>query len=369
MPLSTSGADASPVRLDAIDLLRGLAIAAVVVHHISWRMLLRGTLEAPGGPLFAAVYLGSEFGVPMFVAVSAFALVWRPTAWRRSLARRARRLLPAYALWSVVSLAARDLSLLAPREVGRALLFGTADVQFYYVPMLFELLLLWPLLGLVLVRRTLAGALLVLAAAAGFAELTWRSMLQPYWTPLVYYAVPLATGAALAFVLLPSRRPPALAGSRARLAVSIGLLVVAAVAAAAAVSGFLAQLPVAGAATTASLFWRALGVGRELAVTSCALTFAVALVAERLAASPAGRLLAALGRASYGVYLLHLLVASTVVYRVVHLDALQVAAAPVAAVGLAVTWAATLGLSWLVSDRLARHRASSWTVGGGTGAG
>ncbi len=364
-------ADAAPRgrgRIEAVDALRGLAMAAVVVHHVSWRMLVRASLDAPAGPLLATVHLVSQFGVPLFVAVSAFTLAWRPAGWTATLANRARRLLPAYALWSLVSLAARDVSLLAPREVGRSLLFGTADVQFYYVPMLFELLLLWPLLRALVVRRTPAGALVALAGAAAFAELAWRGLVQPHWTPLVFYAVPVATGAALRFVLLPSMRPRALSSGRARGLAGGVLLAVAGVACAAAVVGFLgAETP--GADSRATLYQRSLGFGRENALASCALTLALALASGSIAASRAGRVLASLGRASYGVYLVHLLVASTVVYRALRLDASAAASASTAAAGLLAVAVATIGLSWLVTGALARRRALAWTVGGRVGPG
>jgi len=374
-----SGAPGSPAaqgeRIAALDVLRGLAIAAVVARHVSWRMLTPETLASPGGPLVAAVHLASGYGVPLFVAVSTFSLVWRhagplggPAGYLGFLRSRAVRLLPAYLLWSIVSLAAHDVSLLLdPATVASTLLAGTADVQFYFVPMIFELFVLWPLLRPLLRRPGMAGALVMFAAGAVIGDLAWRGVFYFTWTALQFFAVSVAAGAGLTVLTLqgPATGPRPLDGelrpSTAGLAVL--LMLAAAVVLVRNDSHFLALA--AGTASREWLYYVSTIFGREPMAYATLLTGALAIVAGPLGRTRLGSGLAALGRASYGIYLVHLLIASTFVYRFFDLGASGTETQAGAALRLGAVWLVTLAGSFACTQAVARIPRSAWMVGKG----
>jgi len=372
--ISTENADArgsDSDRIAEIDLLRGLAIAGVVMRHVSWQLLTPSNLAAPGGTAIATACILSDVGVSLFVALSAFGLSWRYAApfsgvpaWLAFLASRASRLLPAYVLWSLVSLAARDLSLLAsPSEVAAALVFGTADVQFYYVPLVFELYILWPLLRPLAAVRTLPGSILVLAGGAAVAELVWRAIVPSPWTPLLYLAPAVATGAVLPVLLgnpAPGSNPFAHGRPRTQ-ALAMVFFVVAAAALFVCVSRFLAFAP--AAESHGALFLVTMMSAGPQAILNCSLIAALALVAAPLARTRAGAWIAALGRVSYGVFLLHLLVGSTLVYRLFAMNTPAPGGAAGSSVSMFGAWLVILVVSRAVALLLARIPGLAWTVG------
>lgn len=372
-----SGATGSPAaageRIAALDVLRGLAIAAVVARHVSWKMLTPETLATAGGPLVAAVHLASGYGVPLFVAVSTFSLVWRhggplggPAGYFRFLRSRAVRLLPAYLLWSIVSLAAHDTSLLLdPAAVATTLLAGTADVQFYFVPMIFELFVLWPLLRPLLCRRSVGGALVVLAAGAVVADLACRAVFYPTWTALQFFATSVAAGAGLTLLTLqgPASGPRPLASELRPVTAGLAalLLVAAAVMLARSNSHFLALAT--GTTSREWLYYVSTIFGREPIAYATLLTGALAIAAGPLGRTGIGSGLAALGRASYGIYLVHLLLASTFVYRFFDLDASGTATQAAASLRLATVWLVTIAVSFAFTRAVARIPRTAWLVG------
>ncbi len=372
IPTKNAGARGSDNRRIAeIDVLRGLAIAGVVMRHVSWQLLTPENLAEPGGSSIAIACILSDVGVSLFVAVSAFGLSWRYAApfsgvraWLGFLASRASRLLPAYVLWSIVSLAARDRALLAsPSEVAAALLFGTADVQFYYVPMVFELYILWPLVRPLAAMRSLPGVIVVLAAGAAVAELVWRAVVPSPWTPLLYLSPAVATGLVLPMLLgnpAPGSNPFAAHGSQAR-ALPLLLIAVAAAALFVCVSRFVAFAP--AATSRGALFLVTMMSAAPQALLNCSLIAALALLAAPLARTRAGASIAALGRMSYGVFLVHLLVASTAVYRLFAMDAPAPGGAAGTFLRMIGAWLAVLLVSYAGTLLLARIPGLAWTVG------
>jgi len=351
--------------------LRGIAIAGVVMRHVSWQLLTPENVRSPEGTTIAAACILADVGVSLFVALSAFGLVWRHAqpfdgirGWLGFLSSRAARLLPAYVLWSLVSLAARDVSLLAsPRQVASALFSGTADVQFYYVPLVFELYILWPLLRPLLAVRTFYGAVLVLAGAIGIAELAWRAILPSPGTPLLYLSTAVATGAVLPVFLgdRPSSSNP-FAGTNAKhRAAALASLAVATAALLVCISRFSAFSP--AATTRGALFLVTMMSPAPQALLNASLIVTLALVASPLARTRAGAWIAALGRLSYGVFLLHLLVASTLVYRLVAMVTPASAGAAGVVLRMIFAWLAVLAASYAVAWGLARLPKLAWTVG------
>ena len=104
----------SAPRLPEVDALRGVAIVAVVGLHVSFAYVL----AAPPGPATTAAlapHLLVGPGTPLFVALSMAGLALgypRPMGFGGEygafLARRARRILPAYVFWTALTLLRDD---------------------------------------------------------------------------------------------------------------------------------------------------------------------------------------------------------------------------------------------------------------------
>lgn len=348
-----------PRRLESIDALRGVGIAAVVALHVSWSLLDHTTLDSAAGRVLATKHLAAAFGVPLFLALSAFGLARRhdfrvegAAAFFAFLAARARRLLPAYVVWSFLAAASRDFALLAtPGRVCSLLLDGTGGGQFYFVPTLFELYLWWPLLGLVLPRRSSFAKATLLAVAASASFAVWQGTLRLTWTSLGFFALYVAGGMVAATLEPPSRR--------ARI-YGMGAAFLAAVAALALdVAHFVASPFVSrDAMTFASTIFQPLP-----AAYTCA-----ALVFLALAVSTPGaplRALAGLGRLAYGIFLCHLLVALFLVHPLFGGDLAAGTSAVAAGIRFGVEWAATLAISAALTWALAQSSRTRWLVGEG----
>ncbi len=166
-----------------VDLLRGVAIAGVVAIHTTWFCLPFVDLSGAAGRIVALLHLLSSFGVPLFIALSAFGLALRydkPMTWRQYLdflGVRAERLLPGYLFWSFVSLAMfRSVPLRSLGDIFWALINGTADGQFYFIPLIFAVYLAWPVLRFAAVAAAASNLLawFVLGASVGLAMLWWN---------------------------------------------------------------------------------------------------------------------------------------------------------------------------------------------------
>lgn len=136
-------------RLGLVDVLKGLAIISVVLLH---------AFELPQ-PLFGFL----DLAVPLFILLMAFnfAISWkRNSNLKRYFVRRAKRLLPAFAItWiGVVMLA---LLLNVPMRFGGQQLIGffpVAGAGNYFIPLVFEFALVAPLLYMAY-RRSKPGSL------------------------------------------------------------------------------------------------------------------------------------------------------------------------------------------------------------------
>lgn len=348
-----------PRRLESIDALRGVGIAAVVALHVSWSLLDHTTLDSAAGRLLATKHLAAAFGVPLFLALSAFGLARRhdfrvegAAAFFAFLVARARRLLPAYVVWSLLSAASRDFVLLAtPGRVWSLLLGGTGGAQFYFVPTLFELYLWWPLLGLLLPRRgPLARVLLLLVAALASLEV-WQGTLRLTRTPLGFFSLYVAGGMVAATLELPSQR--------ARLAAMGVALLTAGVLLAFDVAHF-AGSPFAS--RDAMAFAATIFQPLPAAYTCAALVFLA--LAVSLPGAPL-RALAGLGRLAYGIFLCHLLVQLFVVRPLLGGDLAAGTSAVAAGIRFGVEWAATLAVSAALTWALAQSSRTRWLVGEG----
>lgn len=400
----------APGRLDEVDLLRGVAISAVVALHVSWKMLSPGSLANAGGVVVAVIHLASGFGVPLFVALSVFGLLLGhgkafggAGEYAAFLSNRARRLLPAYLFWSLLSVAAGDASrLLHPLDVAGLLVAGTADMQFYFVPMIFELYLLWPLLRPLLLRADrVFGAIVVAGAAMIVASLAWSGAVRASFTSLAMFAPWIAAGAIAHAVFVGLRssgsavltraafdEPRESAGGAATRVAGPGetetvapgrptfpvwcssgvsrLPLVASLAAAASlwvvVRSFRAET--AASADRDTMLLATLIFRWPAALYAAAAITALVSVSAHLLQSAIGAALVALGRASYGIFLAHLLVASSFVWRLFDFEAATRSGPAAASFDLLAAWGLTMAGSWALTRALARSPRLSWTVGG-----
>ncbi len=150
-----------------IDILKAFAILAVVEIHLGGYFF---PLFLPWGREWnSLVTLDqiSRFSVPLFVALSGLMLAAkyrdRAVDLKDFYLHRATKILPLYFIWTLVSLGASwfpsGSTLFAnPVSILPAIILGRADYHLYFVPMIFQFYLLFPLL-LYLVKKFPAATL------------------------------------------------------------------------------------------------------------------------------------------------------------------------------------------------------------------
>lgn len=172
-------------------------MAVISIHYFS---SLKGYVFAQGAHQLSYIAIDQvmRFCVPLFIALSGFGLASKygssSISWGEFLKRRVSKLIPPYLLWSfffMVVLTAvpqwhQPFQLTGVLDVlnvvGYALLYGTADYQLYFIPLIVQLYLLFPLLSWLFNR----GKWFVSAVAFGFQVwLYWyiQSYLSPYIKP------------------------------------------------------------------------------------------------------------------------------------------------------------------------------------------
>ncbi len=307
-------------RLPELDALRGIAIVAVVGLHVSFGFLL----AAPTGmdALAAlAVHVLTTFGTPLFLALSMAGLALgypRPLdlgpTYRAFLVRRARRVLPPYVLWTLLILLRDDpAAIAAPPVLARHLATGSAAFHLYFVPLIFEYYLLWPLLARAgaAARRSTSAAYVIAAGGLATTLLVWRAAAAGWMSngilmlPLFFLGY-----ATLGVAVAPqvAERPRSDPRTAPAWLPWIALTAATATFAFWWVRGLVGATPDDLTITIATTIFQA----PMMAYALSAMGLAVVLVAGPARGT---RLLQALGRASYGIYLSHVLVLGVVLRR------------------------------------------------------
>ena len=196
---------AKPTARDAFvnNILRGLAILAVLaIHTLS---SIHGDYYPSSGWSWIAVGLDqlARFSVPLFVALSGYSF-WQkyqglPFHYWDFVKRQAEKLLPLYVLASVLFNVIFFFlpSWKALGDVGPLwlqLVRGSADYQLYFVPMIFELYLLFPLVKKVVEKlpwTSLAAAFVFEWWLYAHATLLGNDQAQYRWffTWIFYYVL------------------------------------------------------------------------------------------------------------------------------------------------------------------------------------
>jgi peptidoglycan/LPS O-acetylase OafA/YrhL len=234
-PLRPPMLDVSPVaqRMENLDAMRILCMLVIILTHVT-EPYLGKTYHREGhyGGLLTSVVLSlnvmGRFGVPCFMMISFF-IYWhqlyeKGRSWGELLARRFKRLIPAFVVWSAVYfLIHRQLY----RHYGNnefytqvnafgyrvadwrtwlhVFVYGQAEYHLYYLPLVMQCLLLIPLLRILwrkpavawgwMIGTTLAWAFVVygpVAFAAGstpaaLSHKLFNVMNQPWAVPFLIF--------------------------------------------------------------------------------------------------------------------------------------------------------------------------------------
>lgn len=131
----------------AADVLRIIAILAVVCIHTTTKTLAVSSFNLQELPLSLFLNQGSRFAVPLFFLISGFVLelnYHRHEAYIKYLKKRLSRIFVPYVFWSAIY-----CFFVYPKPIGEflsALINGTASYQLYFIPALLIFYLLFPLI-------------------------------------------------------------------------------------------------------------------------------------------------------------------------------------------------------------------------------
>lgn len=193
--------------------MKGAAIVAVVMLHVLSSLPGKIFTTASYAPVMIFLDQLGRFCVPVFLGLSGYALSRRygkSFSFTHFYQRRVLRLIPLYLLWSVLlwqlfRVVTVWFQVDVPLTIWQVVLFGHADYHLYFVPLIFQFYLLFPLL-LWLVKRwplvTLAGSLAVQIGLFLFFQtrlptMQWGSDQGQYSTIfswLAYLAIGMALG-------------------------------------------------------------------------------------------------------------------------------------------------------------------------------
>jgi probable poly-beta-1,6-N-acetyl-D-glucosamine export protein len=135
-----------------LDMLKGMAIVGVVIIHVLTP--LYDSVSGLGHSLWVLVNQVLRFSVPLFVAVSGYLLslkyLKQPLLWKEYLFKRVFRVLPLFYVWVAVTLlvvSQHDVWFGFTRSFEPwQWILGRADYHLYFVPMIFQLYILFPFL-------------------------------------------------------------------------------------------------------------------------------------------------------------------------------------------------------------------------------
>ncbi|MBI3342386.1 acyltransferase [Candidatus Curtissbacteria bacterium] len=166
-----------PKRIAAIDILKALAIIAVILIHTTSVSFNYVKLASIQNLLIFDQFL--RFSVPLFVATSGYLLAIKYLNQNLKLSeffqKRALKLLPSYLVWTAIIYIYLHYFTHEPQQhysLFEIIFLGRADYHLYFVPMLFQLYLLFPVI-LYLYKKnraaTILGTLIIQLSVIAFS--------------------------------------------------------------------------------------------------------------------------------------------------------------------------------------------------------
>jgi surface polysaccharide O-acyltransferase-like enzyme len=298
-----------------INLLRGFAIIAVIIIHVTVNFMWIGSLT-PLSYTNLVIDAFAHFAVPLFIIISGVVLArnhWAGTKWLKFYQGRFVLILVPYAIFSIIYLiysyatAGSAITVLGAVE---ALVCGTAAYHLWFVPLIVELYLLYPLFTKAYVAFESRGRIAQLLLACFAAQvifsvafnimptggLAMQMLTNSFLGYIFYFVLGMYVGRNFGSVM---RR----VNSLSTFSVSLVAIVSGLVASTYIVRGDY-NIPSEMPLVISSLIW-------QLAVpvlTVCATILLYRLSAMLLArASRVGSFIDDLGTYSFGIYLVHLL--------------------------------------------------------------
>lgn len=180
------------VSLRRTNIIKGLAILAVIFVHVL--AYFPGIYQSQKQIIFISIDQLARFCMPAFIMLSGYGLAFKyeqkEIHYFAFLKNRIWKLLPLYLLWSFYSI----LIIKAvpawsfgnqPMSLIIQILFGQADYQLYFLPVIFQLYALFPLIWLLRKRPNLMLILAILAQAITYYifsfEVTNSDRFQYVW--------------------------------------------------------------------------------------------------------------------------------------------------------------------------------------------
>lgn len=164
-------------RIPEIERLRGIAFLAVVLQHSIAHYTIAPGMETGDGKMMAFLLLATKFAVPAFVFITGLVLFYNDSPqlnYRTFVVRRIKDIYIPFAIWTIIHTAVNQGLHLGTQEgwveLGRNLITGKSSSHLWYIIMLFQLYLLYPLIRKALTRiaSTLSrGINIMLLIAAG----------------------------------------------------------------------------------------------------------------------------------------------------------------------------------------------------------
>lgn len=163
---------------------KGFAILAVVALHVLSLFSAKLYFIKPSALILVSLNQIARFCVPLFLALSGFGLSRKyqnqVPQFKDFILSRMKKLLPLYLLWSLLMMFLSNSNLLfdiTNPHFWRKILLGTADYHLYFVPMIFQLYLLFFLV------------LKICKKQISLSQLVFLGLLQIAWYELTRFSV------------------------------------------------------------------------------------------------------------------------------------------------------------------------------------
>lgn len=154
-----------------LDVLKTIAIVAVIALHIISPAI---ALDPKNLKTYVILDQTLRFCVPLFVGLSGYTLAKKHLIEKINLAtffkKRALKLIPWYLFWSVLIFITADAYQISegPNHFISNLIFGHTDYHLYFVPMIFQLYILFPLLAIFYKKLRFKFVIIMFAVQAIF---------------------------------------------------------------------------------------------------------------------------------------------------------------------------------------------------------